>query len=113
MEKTDRAKAESILQALLLGCQVVGAEWYPFEFRILFARLDHSHDQPIQQEGEPNGLDSRRQLLTIESRWTVYPAQPQCLPDSEEELPQPPLDEQVASLARLSGQAITQAWLSK
>jgi hypothetical protein len=113
MEQADRAKAESILQALLLGCQVVGAEWYPFEFRILFGRVDPSHDQPTQQEREPQGLDSRRQLLTIESRWTVYPARPKRLPESEEDLPQSPLDQQVASLARLSGQAITQVALGE
>jgi hypothetical protein len=113
MEQADRAEAESILQTLLLGCQVVGAEWYPFEFRILFGRVDLSDDQPTQQKRELKGLDSSRQLLTIENRWAVYPARPKRLPDSEEDLPQSPLDQQVASLARLSGQAITSVALGE
>ncbi|HEX8995426.1 MAG TPA: hypothetical protein VF812_05310 [Ktedonobacterales bacterium] len=111
MKLAEKAEAESILQALLLGCQVVGAEWYPFEFRIVFARLAPSHDQPIQHEGNPTGLDSSRQLLTIESRWAVYAARPERLPASEEEMSQISLAQQVAALARLSGQVIKQVAL--
>jgi hypothetical protein len=113
MDLAERAKAESILQALLPWCEVMGAEWYSFEFRILFARLAPRHAQSTPQVGEAQGLASRRQLVTIESRGVVYPAQPERLSDSEEDVPQVPLDQQVATLARPAGQTLTQVALGE
>jgi hypothetical protein len=105
MEQAEKVAVEAILRRLLLGTQVVGAQWYPFAFAILFARLTAS-DQQEAGAIMAARVHPSQVTITIESRWAVYPVASDQLPASEKDLPRCELDQQVAALARLAGQDI-------
>jgi hypothetical protein len=96
MDADDKSQAESALRELCLGKQIVGVRWYAFNFFIeiesVNTQLPHAWNIAL--------------LLTVESRWTVFPAWPVHLPEREQDLPNSSLEERVVTLARLAGQDI-------
>ncbi len=101
MDMRDKRLGEAALLYLCRGTQVVGVRWYAFNFFIALEPVN-----PPQQEAAPGAL-----LLTVESRWTVYPMWPDHLPTREEDLPELSLEERVVALTRLAGQDIVSAAL--
>ena len=96
MDTTDKRLGEAALRHLCLGTQIVGVRWYAFNF---FIEIESVIVRPPV-------VNMRALLLTVESRWTVFPTAPDRFPDAESDLPEPPLDERAAMLARLAGQEI-------
>lgn len=96
MDIEDKRQAESILHDLCLGKQVVGARWYASNFFIEIETVSLNPRQALNDD----------LLLTVESRWTVFPTRPDHFPEREEELPNLSLEQRVVALARLAGQEI-------
>jgi hypothetical protein len=95
MNHTDRERAEAAVRHLCLGLQVVGVRWYGALILAIEPVHGHSPDR----------------RLTVESRIGFFPHRPDGFPDNADELPDLPLAEQVAGLARLAGQDIVGAEL--
>jgi hypothetical protein len=105
MDARDKSLGEAALRFLCRGTQIVGARWYAGNF---FIEIEPVRRSPLMQsQGAPPG----DLLLTVESRWTVYPRRPDHLPRREEELPALSLEERLIALARLADQDIVDASL--
>jgi len=96
----DKRAAEAVLHDLCLGLQIVGVRWAPSTLVVAI--------EPVAPHAERHRSNL---LLTIESRWTVFPARPNPVPTTEEDLPELSLDERVVALARLAGQDIVDVHL--
>jgi hypothetical protein len=101
MNARDRRKTEAVLRALCVGTQIVGARWYAHSF---FVALE-----PVPPHRGQHDLTDL--TLSVESRWTVFPAPPEQYPTSEAELPDLSLEERLVALARLADQEIVAAAL--
>lgn len=100
MNADDKRKAEVILNSQCVGSEIVGVRWYAHNF---FIEIESVPTLSISTHPDL--------LLTVESRWTVFPARPERVPEREDDLPDVPLEERVAMLARLAGQKIVSAVL--
>lgn len=100
MGKTDRLrKAESELQAILLGAEILGVNFGGGLIVVFWYPDPHLSDpRPVY-----GGADI---YLHIESRWTGFPTEPDRLPEREEELPELTIVQGVSLLAGLQGQPI-------
>ena len=98
-------QAEALLRRLCLGVEIIGVRWFAGNVTVILSRVAQESDPPADR------IAFDELLLTVESRWCVFPSRPERLPDSEEELPAPSLEERVAALACLTGQPIVDATL--
>jgi hypothetical protein len=107
MDTGERSELLDILRDLFMDAQIVGVHWIPAAFTILVTRFE-----PVR---DTIPLDRRYGFLelTIETRWSVFPARQERYPESEDELPDPPLGERVSMLACLDGQKIVDVELGQ
>jgi len=96
MDTRDKRLGEAALRYLCRGTQVVGVRWYAFNFFIEISPVN----------AQPQGVAKSDLMLTVESRWTVFPTRPDHFPVAAGDLPELSLEERVAALARLAGQDI-------
>ncbi len=98
MKDRDKRMGEVALRYLCRGMQVTGVCWYPSNFSIAMETVNP----------QLPGVAAADLVLTIESRWTVFPTRPDHFPEAGN-MPEPSLEERVTMLARLAGQDIVDA----
>jgi len=101
VEIEDKKLAEAVMRRLCQGAQIDGIRFGPI-LQLLIT--DHgSGKAPI-----------RGQLyLNLASTWTVFDLAPASFPDKEEDLPEPPVEQQLKTLCDLRERVITEIKLGE
>ena len=102
MDAKDKYLAEAVLRRLCADSQIGGIRFGPV-LQILISHANHEGDEPI------NG----QVYLNLGSSWKVFDSCPASFPNSEDELPEAPAEEQIQIICDLRERTIIKAELGE